>query len=604
MTAWFVWSLAAALLPAQNYRVSTVAGRALVNDTRPPWEAVLETPSALAVDSSGVLYFADASSHRIYKIEPGLGRSGPEEKYAFGRIVLVAGAGGMFFDGDGGPAVDAHLASPNGIALAPDGTLYIADTNNNRLRAVSPDGIIRTLADGLDLPFGIAVNAEGVIYVSELRGGRVRRIGKDGDRTTVAERLVRPMGLAFDSSGALLIAESGQQRIHRLTMDGQMQIAAETGARSIPRSIAVDGHGEVYFSDPGTGLIRRIQPSGELSSVLTILIPNPMGLAARADGALFLSTATGLGGSINLLPAAQTALGSPIAGAGSRGREGISALDSLLFYPTGVARKADGTLLIAQPVQDVVRQVDENGFIRLYAGNSPGYGGDGGPVERASLSNVFGIAADSAGNVYLADSSNRRIRRVDQDGIITTLAADLSQPQHVAVGAAGNVYAGEPSAHRVRAISPDGSVRTLAGTGARGFSGDGGDASQSQLASPQGIAADAEGNIYIADTGNNRVRRVNAAGTIQTVIEVTAPQGLAIDPAGNLLITAGHSLYRLAPGGELERIAGDAAPGFSGDDGPAVESRWNQPGAIWVAANGDIFVVDRGNHRLRRLRPE
>ncbi len=600
---WIAWAMAA-LLPAQSYRVSTVAGRDTVMESRPAVEAVLGTPSALVLDGEGNLIFADASSHRVYQVTRDLGRIGPEEKYAYGAITVVAGAGGMYFDGDGGPAIDAHLASPNGIALGADGTLYIADTNNNRVRAVSPDGVMRTIAEGLALPYGIAVNADGVVYVSELQGGRVRRIAADGDVATVAERLVRPMGLAFARDGSLLIAESGGQRIHRLDGDGVLHVFAETGVRSIPRSIAVGEEGAVYFTDPGNGLIQRIDASGEMRPVLTIIIPNPMGLAATPDGTLFFSTATGLGGQINMLPVGQASIGSPITGASSRGRNGVPAVEALLVSPTSVAQKPDGTLLITQPMQDVIRKVDANGDIQFYAGNSPGYGGDGGPVEQARLSNTFAVAVDGAGYVYLADSSNRRVRRVDLDGVITTLAADLNQPQHLALGAAGEVYAGEPSMHRVRVIGADGAVRTLAGTGTRGFSGDGGPAADAQLASPLGIATDAEGNVYIADAGNNRVRRVAVDGTMDTVAMVRSPQAVAIEATGHLLISAGNAVYRLTAEGELEIIAGGEVPGFSGDDGPAIEARFQQPGAMWVTADGDIYVVDRGNHRIRLLRME
>jgi len=320
-----IWSclMMASTLLGQSHRVSTVAGRDTVIDSRPPLEAVLETPSAMLVDRNGVLYIADASRHRVYKITPDPGRIGPETQYAFGSFAAAAGAGEMFFSGDGGPALESHLASPNGIALAAGGTLYIAGTNNNRVRAVSPNGEMRTVATGLALPFGIAVNAEGVVYVSDLQGGLVRRIEPDGSLTTVAERLVRPMGLAFDRDGSLLIAGSGMQRTHRLNSDGGLQGFAETGERSIPRSVAVDTE--------------------------------------------------------------------------------------------------------------------------------------------------------------------------------------------------GNVYAGEPSMHRVRATAPGGVVRTLAGTGVRGFSGDGGPAAEPQLASPQGIAACPEGVVYIAGTGNNRLHPVTAQGIIETL---------------------------------------------------------------------------------------
>lgn len=624
----------AILLPAQSYRVTTVAGRNPVMDSRPPMEATLETPAALALDRDGNLYIADASSHAIRKITPDRSRLSAEEKYAYGTITAVAGAGGMYFDGDGGPALDAHLASPNGIALGSDGTLYIADTNNNRVRAVSPEGIIRTVAAGLAVPYGIAIDADGAVYVSELQGGRIRRIEANGTLSTVAEQLVRPMGLAFDHHGNLYIAESGRHIIHKLDRDGVRTPFAGTGtpgfsgeggpAReamlALPRTLTIDAQGNVYVTDAGNGFIRRIDPTGVIRRVINLVVPNPMGLAANDEGTLFLSTATGFGGSISLISAGQSTLGSPIAGGSNRGREGVAALDSLLISPTSVAQASDGALLIAQPLQDVIRKVDVEGAIQRYAGNNPGYGGDAGPVDRANLSNTFAVAVDANGNVYLADSSNQRVRRVDPEGIITTVAgngsrgsagdggpateAELNQPQFVAVDAAGNLYIGEPVMNRIRIVSPEGIIRTLAGTGTRGFSGDGGPAAEAQLAGPQGIAADAEGNVYIADTGNNRIRRVTAAGVIETILNRASPQSVALDASGNLIFTAGHAIYRMSATGEPQRIAGGDTPGFSGDDGPAIDARWNQPGALWITASGDIYVADRGNHRIRLLQPE
>ena len=237
--------------------------------------------------------------------------------------------------------------------------------------------------------------------------------------------------------------------------------------------------------------------------------------------------------------------------------------------------------------------------------------GDGGPAIEANLNWPGGVAVDGAGNVYIADRGNDRIRRVDGAGIITTIAgtgesgssadggpaieANLNWPAGVAVDGAGNVYIADRGNDRIRRVDGAGVITTIAGTGVRGFSGDGGPAVEAKLDGPSGIAVDGAGNVYIADRGNDRIRRVDGAGVITTIAgtgvrgfsgdggpaveaKLDGPSGIAVDGAGNVYIADynNHRVRRVDGAGIITTIAGTGVRGFSGDGGPAVEAELGQ----------------------------
>ena len=214
--------------------------------------------------------------------------------------------------------------------------------------------------------------------------------------------------------------------------------------------------------------------------------------------------------------------------------DGGAATAAALMNPGGVAVDAAGTLYIADTDNNRIRKVTTAGVITTVAGNGlAGAGGDGGQAVFASLHSPHGVAVDAAGNLYIADTDNNRIRKVTPAGIITTVAgtgisghsgdggpataARLNYPVGVAVDAAGNLYIADTGNSRIRKVTPAGVITTLAGTGIGGYSGDGGPATAAQLKYPFGVAVDAAGNLYIADSGNNSIRKVTPAGIITTV---------------------------------------------------------------------------------------
>jgi sugar lactone lactonase YvrE len=220
------------------------------------------------------------------------------------------------------------------------------------------------------------------------------------------------------------------------------------------------------------------------------------------------------------------------------------------------------------------------------------------------------------------------VRTVSPSGTIRTLAGGADQasvsPLGLAIDANGNTYFADQANHRIRKVTASGVISTLAGSGVRGFSGDGGDAAAAKMTQPSGVAVDTAGNLYIADTGNNCVRKVTTGGVISTIAGsgttagfsgdggpaksalLSGPQAVAVDSAGNVYIadTANHSVRKVSTDGVITTVAGAGVPGFSGDTGPATDARLNVPTALAVDANGNVYVADSLNQRIRILSPQ
>ncbi|KOG76088.1 NHL domain-containing protein [Streptomyces varsoviensis] len=293
-----------------------------------------------------------------------------------------------------------------------------------------------------------------------------------------------------------------------------------------------------------------------------------------------MSTAveTGTGGEGLPAPSISTVAGT--GEAGFSGDEGF-ALSARLNHPYGVAVDRAGTLYLSEFSNHRIRKVASDGKVGTYAGTGgAGGGGDGGPAVSAELNCPREVALGPSGALYIADAGNHRVRKVAADGTISTFAgtgaagfsgdggrataAQLDRPYGVALDSVGAVYIAEYNSHRVRKVAVDGTISTIAGTGVPGFAGDGGPAVSAQLNHPYAVAVDSEGVVYIADADNHRVRRVVADGTISTV-------------------------------------AGTGAAGFGGDDGPAASAELNTPVAVAVDGSGGLYVSDQYNHRVRRV---
>ncbi len=296
-----------------------------------------------------------------------------------------------------------------------------------------------------------------------------------------------------------------------------------------------------------------------------------------------------------------------------------------------------GNLYIVDRENNRIRKVDAAGMITTVAGNGTyGYNGDGGAAAAAQLGSPAGMALDGAGNLYIADRSNYRIRKVDSAGDITTVAgngirgyngdggaavaAQLDSPAGVALDDAGNLYIADGDNNRIRKVDAAGVITTVAGNGTRGYNGDGGAATAAQLDFPSGVALDGSGNLYIADYWNNRIRKVDAAGMITTVAgngtrgyngdggaavaaQLNLPTVVAPDGSGNLYIAdrSNNRIRKVDSAGVITTVAGNGTRGYNGDDGAAVAAQLNSPNGVAPDGAGNLYIADSGNDRIRKV---
>ena len=276
-----------------------------------------------------------------------------------------------------------------------------------------------------------------------------------------------------------------------------------------------------------------------------------------------------------------------------------------------------------------------SGDIHTYAGlGKAGYSGDGGQATAARLNAPSCVASDAAGNLYVSDRANQRIRKIDATGKISTIAgvgaagysgdggsailAKLKNPSGIAVDSAGNVFFADMGNNRIRKISASGMITTVAGTGAARFSGDGGPAASAAIKQAEGVAVDSKGNIYVSDTGNNRIRMIDATGIIKTVAgtgaagfsgdggpaisaKLNRPVGIALDAAGKLYIADCYNqrVRVIGSGGGITTLAGDGTPGLSGDGGHAMSASLKFPSGVSVNAAGNVYIADWHNQGVR-----
>ena len=335
-----------------------------------------------------------------------------------------------------------------------------------------------------------------------------------------------------------------------------------------------------------------------------------------------------------------------IAGTGTKGFSGDGGLatSAQLSYPAGVAVDGKRNVYIADRFNLRVRKISAGGRITTIAGNGRyGSSGDGGPATSARLYYPVWVAADRVGNVYITDGRdedlNTRVRKVSPNGTITAFAgtvssiggfsgdggpatsAQLNSPRGLAVDAQGNVYIADAGNNRVRKVSLGGTITTIAGTGKRGFSGDGGPATSAQLSVPVEVAVDRKGNVYIVDAYNLRVRKVSRGGTITTIAgtgkrgssgdggpatsaRLNWPEGLAVDRQGNVYITDADTsrVRKVGVDGRITTIAGTGKQGFSGDSGPAASAQLYRPRGLAVDGQGNVYISDAYNQRVRKVR--
>jgi len=326
-------------------------------------------------------------------------------------------------------------------------------------------------------------------------------------------------------------------------------------------------------------------------------------------------------------------------GTGGFAGDGAAANVANINFPTSITRSSSGTLYIADTFNVRIRTVQSDGIIRTVVGTGTrGFSGDGAAATSALISSPYGVAVDTAGNIYFSDSLNHMVRKVGTNGTITRIAgtgvqgyggdglnavdALLNLPTGLAVDTAGNVYVADTQNHRIRKITTDGKIATVFGTGQPNYNGDGGAGSESPIFYPEGVALDSAGNLYVADTFNHRIRKLSAAGVVTTVAgngvatfrgdgaaanaaSLNYPRGVFVDASGNILIadSINNRVRMVTENGVIRTIAGTGLFGDSGDDGPAAQAKFRYPRAVISDGSGGYLVLDTDNHRIRRLTP-
>jgi sugar lactone lactonase YvrE len=284
------------------------------------------------------------------------------------------------------------------------------------------------------------------------------------------------------------------------------------------------------------------------------------------------------------------------------------------YYPNGVAVDSAGNVYVADLINLRIRKVTPAGVVTTLAGSESGYADGTGTA--AKFSGPYGVAVDSAGNVYVADRNNCRIRKVTPAGVVTTLAGSTSgytdgtgtaarfwDPSGVVVDSAGNVYVADTANHRIRKVTPAGVVTTLAGGSESGYTN--GTGTAAKFKSPRGVSIDGAGNVYVADTGNAQIRKITTGGVVTMfgTTLFTSLRSVAVDSAGNVYVaeTGMHRIRKVTPAGVVTTLAGDGTAGYADGTGTAV--KFNYPYGVAVDSVGNVYVADFYNFRIRKVTP-
>lgn len=564
-------------------------------------------PQGVAVDGAGNMYVTERYSHTVRKVTPS------------GKVTTWAGHRGARGFADG-PGAQARFDNPDGVAVDAAGNVYVADGFNHTIRKISPVGEVTTWAgqagevgsaDGFgadarfDYPSGVATDSAGNVYVADGGNHTIRKIAPTGEVTTLAgrageegnidglgsdARFSSPYGLAVDSSGNVFVADSRNHTLRKIEPSGEVTtVAGLAGARgsvdgtgfdarfSFPSGVVADTAGNVYVTDWGADIIRKVTPAGEVTT-----------LAGTADQTGF--------------------------------EDGVGAA-SRWASPVGISIDVLGNLYVADVNNHTVRQISSAGVVTTWVGRAAAPGSTDGIDGR--LNGPVGVTVDSFGNVYVADRANHTIRKVALDGVITTWvgragargAADgqgsdarFFYPMGVAIDTAGTVYVADTDNRIIRKVTAAGEVTTVAGSSTAGGATDG-VGRAARFSAPTGMATDAVGNVYVADTDNHTIRKMDAFGVVTTLAGragvgsfgdgtgVNArfhdPRGVATDAAGNVYVADSNNftVRKVTPGGEATTLAGTSEkPGTV--DGAAGVALFVSPQGVAVDAAGFVYVID------------
>jgi sugar lactone lactonase YvrE len=671
----------AVALRAQSLAVNTLAGYAGRGNADGTGSATrFNNPGHVALDSAGNLYVADTDNHTIRQITPA------------GVSTTLAGLAGVSGSMNG-TGSNCRFNQPVGIAVDEAGNLYVADAGNHLIRKITPAGTnwsVSTLAgkpgvsgtnDGpaasalFDEPEGVAVDRSGNVYVADTWNHTIRVITSANQVSTLAGSpgiagtnngtgsgalFNQPQDVAVDSFGYLYVADTGNHAIRKMTISGTVSTlagapgsfgsvdAAGSNARFYqPAALSVDGQANVYVADYYNSTVRKITSGGMVSTLAgsvgvfgsvdgtnaSARFRGPQGIAVLSTTNTTLFVADSGNGTIRRTTSSGASwITTTWAGSASAASADGLGADARFSAPGSIAVAGDGTMYVADSGNSTIRQITPAGPVSTLAGAAGVTGGTDAQGGNARFFGPQGVARDSSGNLYVADSANGTIRKISPGGAVTTLAGSLgnfgpddglgasarfNQPTGIAVDSAGYLYVADSWNHTIRKITPGGVVSTLAGSPGNAGCANGTN-SAARFNGPAGLAVDSAGNVYVADCFNDTIRKVTPAGAVSTVAGLAGvwgsadgansaarfflPAGVTLDGAGNVYVadSGNHTLRKLTPVGTnwvVSTVAGLA--GVSGSAGGlGTDARFTYPAAIAMNSAGLLGVADTANNTI------
>ncbi len=526
-----------------------------------------------------------------------------------GQLELFAGSTGV------------NLNIPRGLAFDAQGNLYVADSQHGSIRKISSSGETRTFFVGGD-PVGLVVDGNGRLVVSDGQRNRILRIDANGVATVLAggdqaghadgvgtsATFDDPEGLAMAADGSFIVADAGNHLIRRVTAKGVVTTVAgstegvadgRSGSAHFnhPQGVTVTSSGDIVVTDTYNNKLERIAPNGSVTT---------------------------------------------LAGTGEQGHADGNALDASFLLPSESVSDVAGNLYIADERNNLIRKLSRDGVLSTFAGSVEHEHPEGidldGPPGVARIVSPFGITRGPNGDLYVSERSGV-VRRIKPDGTVTTFASAgasgmvdggpgvsrLGLPLGMAADKAGNVYVADSANHAIRRISPQGMVTTVAGSGS--FGQQDGSAATSSFEQPSAVAIDSKGNLYVADMG--LIRKISHDGEVSTLAGLKTSEMLKRDAAhgpypapafrwvGGIAVGPDDAVYavdsqankivRVSPDGELTAVAGGEHQTFFGTtsgyrDGSASDAEFDYPMGIAIGPDGAIYVADGGNHAIRKIK--